>query len=358
MNQKSIFAFSDRSVPLPLEKIGLKKEWSAQQVWDDFNKKYVTELIEEPTDLLLIDALSCVIPVHEVSWGEYRTTVTYSEAMKESCELLKNSGELKVSPQSIRFSEADVSRSVKAFCRKITAVYPQNHIFIHKAKYPDLFLHGAEVVRYSPAELKKRAKNQLLLEQVYCALEENLPGANLIEMPPAAFSRSMKNAFSFGKEYADFVASSIFLYEEPAIAQKMLAKDYSELFLCKYPKATEEKAAQVNVQEIIDNYEYRLELYNQKFRNYEEKFLELYNMIMDTDYPAMSWPDKELSFSEFIDLKKQYPLKYKKKHSKAWYLFVYPWTQAGKFFSYVRKYGLAEAIRKVKRKISSKLRGI
>ena len=69
----------------------------------------------------------------------------------------RNKGHNTARRQSVSRTQTYIFRLT--FCRKITAVYPQNHIFIHKAKYPDLFLHGAEAVRYSPAELKKRAKN-------------------------------------------------------------------------------------------------------------------------------------------------------------------------------------------------------
>ena len=356
INQKSLFAFTDRSVPVPPGKIRAKNSWTAGQLQDDFSKSYVAQLLDDPADFLLIDALSCVIPVREVSLGESRTKITYSEPMAEACAALASECGLKILPRGAAMTEADIRGCLETFCRKISAVYGRR-VIVHEANYPAQYLSGGETVRYTSASVKARSGNKALLDTVYRLLKEYLPEAAFIPMPESAFSGSAKQAFRFGAEYAGYLYTSLLLLADPKRAQRRIAEEYAAFFADRHPAAPEGREIFANVQTVIDEYEYRLELYNQSFREYEKKFLELYNEIMGTDYIAMPWPENELTFSEFVDLKKKYPLEYRKKHTKAWYIFVYPWTQLGAFFAAVRRCGFAAAVRKGKKKLSAILRG-
>lgn len=355
INQKSLFAFTEKAVPIPLDKINLKKEWTAQQIWDDFNKGYVGELLGKPADYVLIDALSCVIPVREVTDGVYKTRITYSDPMASACEDLVKQKALKVAPKSLRFSEADIKRCVGDFCKKLLEVYDQRQIIIHKANYPQFYIQSEELVHFSPAVANTRAANRSMLKTIYTLFEYYLPSAHFIDMPETAYTRNAKQAFNFGQDYARYVYTSLMMKANPAIAQHQLNLEYTRFFEHAHQVAGKDKEMLSNIQNVVDEYEYKLEIYNQKFRQYEDKFLELYNFIMDTNFESLPWPEGELSFSEFINLKKKYPQKMAKKHSKLWYIFIYPWTKIGTFFTYMQIHGFYKAMRKAKEKMFAAL---
>ena len=102
------------------------------------------------------------------------------------------------------------------------------------------------------------------------------------------------------------------------------------------------------VQNIIDEYEYKLELYNQKFRRYEEKFNELYTFVLGYEVDMSKFDKDQLSFADFVVLKKDKKLLGSDGHSKFWYRFIYPFTQIGHFKNYCKKYGFKKAIAKAK----------
>lgn len=319
--QKSVLTFTDEGIDVPKEKIKSRNEWWNEQLHDDLSKAYVGQMLDAPADFVYVDALSSTVPVCEVSCGDKKTRVTCSNPMADVLQALEGEGIVNVGAKVSlsKMAEPDIRGGVKLFCEKLLSVYKPGQIIIHLAGYPEYYINDGDIVRFGPVYMEKNKGNIKAFNIINSAFKENLPGARFIEMPSTVYSQNEKQAFNYCQEYIDYVFTSVMMYIEPGIAQKLLNANCTTMFMYRmvqsnmHMPASPEKQKALNVQAIIDDYEFKLESYNRKFREYEDKFLELYNFIMDTNYESMPWPEDELSFSEFINLKQNYPIEYRKK---------------------------------------------
>lgn len=349
--QKSILCDIANTAQLPYEKRLLEHDWALNQVYDDFTKIYMEEMLYSPADYLLIDALGSVVPIRDIYYQGKCMQVTYSDSMAKVCSALEEKNIISVSPQNCKFSDEDLQNNIGNFCKLISSVYPQDKIIIHQATYAQYYDYNSLAVAVDKDTILQREKNAVLLNKIYSYMKQYLPNAHYIEMPSDISTKSKKSPFVYSDEYSKYLVTQILLAINPQYAADFLKNIYSFFLFERNSKTPKDITLSANINEMISAYEYKLECYNRKFREYEEMFLSLYNTVMDTDYEFLPFKHDELSYGEFIQLKKKYaPIKVKT-NSKFYLFFIYPWTRYKEFRAYQKKYGFSAALKKAKNKI-------
>ncbi len=349
--QKSILCDTCNTVQLPYEKNILEHEWALNQVYDDFSKNYIEEILYSPADYLLIDALGSVVPVKEICYQGKCVQVTYSDSMAKVCTALESKKLISITSKNCQFSEEDLQNRISLFCKSISAVYPQNKIIIHQATYAQYYEYNSVAVSVDNDTIQQREKNTILLNKIYSYIKQYLPNAHYIEMPSDICTKSKNSPFVYSDEYSKYLVAQILLAINPRYAAEFLKNIYSFFLFTRNSKTPENITLTANIDELISTYEYKLECYNRKFREYEEIFLNTYNSIMGTNYQFLPFKHDELSYGEFIKLKsKSAPIK-TKTNSKFYLFCIYPWTRLKEFRAYQKKYGLRAALKKAKSKI-------
>lgn len=343
--QKSIFNFDYTPLPIERNEINLQNEWAANHIFDDFSKQYVKDILEKPADFILIDALGCVVPLREITADGVDSSVTFNKYMGETCEQLQRKKRLSVTANNTELTETQVRERTVQFCEKLTSVYHQDQIIVHKATYPEYFVYQGKFVASSSVRAKDYHKQKQLLKIVYDTMQWHMPYAHYIEMLPKTYAAGADKPFEYGHEYMEYLASELLLILFPESASRQIERAYSSYIKDAHDVLKREDTQSINLSLTIDECMYRFEIYNNKLRDYESKFVNLYNEIMHTQYVAGELGKENLTFEEFLSIENKYLRRTKKPHGKLWYIFVYPFSKGKKFFSYARQNGVISAIK-------------
>lgn len=343
--QKSVFNFEYTPLTVAREDIRLENEWAANHVFDDFRKEYVKDILEDPSDYILIDALGSVVPLCEVSAGGVTASVTYNKYMRETCERLQQEKKLSIGGICPELNETQVRERTIAFCEKLTSVYRQEQIIVHKATYPEYFLYNGQLVSFGSVRLRDHNKGKKLLKIIYDTMQWHMPYAHFIEMLPKTYATGPDKPLEYGREYMDFLTTAICLILFPDSAQQLIDGTYAEYVGKAYSVPKKGEREEIDLSLAVDECMYQFEQYNRKLREYEGRFLELYNEIMHTEYCAGGPDEKTLTFEEFLSIEKYRRRKISRPHGKLWRIFAFPVVNLKKFFAQVRKRGLFGAVR-------------
>lgn len=224
--QKSILTFGEKGLDLPEKQVVLNNTWGEQQAYDELTKKYCSEILENPADYLIIDALGSVIPIYSCSYRSQSSNVTYSGHVKNALANMKRGDEVNCMPAS-KFGRADVIRKTKEFCAALTKAYPQTHIIVHEANYPQYYMKDGEVVQYGMTAINARRANSELLMLIYDCMKEYMPAANFIGMLPDVCAADERRYSEYDERYMRYLAASALMYIQPTLAQKYLKTIFS-----------------------------------------------------------------------------------------------------------------------------------
>lgn len=217
--QKSILAFGEEGLDLSERQVVLNNTWGEQQAYDELTKKYCSEMLENPADYLVIDALGSIIPICSCSYRGVSSNVTMSGHVKNAIENIN--AEITCMPLG-EPSRTDVIIKTKEFCDAITNVYAQTHIIVHQAGYPKYYMSEGKLVHYSQNALASRRKNEDLLTLIYDCMKEYIPAASFIDMLSDAYAADERRYSAYDDRYMSYLATCVLMNIQPRLAQKYI----------------------------------------------------------------------------------------------------------------------------------------
>ena len=259
----------------------------------------------------------------------------------------------------IKRPKEEIFARLQNFCAEIKKVYSTDRIIINKLNYTDFYYINNQLIEKDDILKEKQRVNKEFINDIYNALIDNLAGCAVIEMPYYLGSQSSKDEFSYHKDYAIYVVQcindivdgrSVDSLKYNMIAYNTIVKEYLST-----NKEQKVEARWNTIKTLVDEYEYKLECFNQKFRRYEEKFSELYAFVIEKEIDYNFLNKDQLSYAEFISLKESQPIIKTKQDSKLYRIFVLPWTKIQKFKMYVKEHGFRMAVKRTVKFIKEKV---
>ena len=178
--RQSVVSAVSEPAPLELDEIRLESPFQRRAVWQDFSKNAFDILAHDGSSWIILDLIDERFPLTEIG-GAYVT---------KSALAVQGGAVAEDAPTAPRVSNGKdyfvngrcLREFIGEFCRRLRAIYSEDHIIIHRALTVEQYWTAEGELRpYTDAELETGKALNALITYMYDVLEEELPQAHVID---------------------------------------------------------------------------------------------------------------------------------------------------------------------------------